>query len=124
MQKTLRITNITYDHIASDEQMKILKSFKKDFPLFAGFNNRTSGWFIKPQRKAIYDEIIKLVFAKWNESKRFNNNCPDWFVKETCIEFYANAFKRKLQEIEFEYLIKRYRRLENAVKKLHKETNV
>lgn len=118
------ITAITYEYISSDEQLKVVKSLKSDFTLFAGFNNRTSQWFIKPQRKAVYDEITKLFFAQWNESTRFNNNCPDWFVKTICGEFFAMAFKRKLQDIELEYLIKRYRRLENAVKKLHKEANV
>lgn len=119
-----KITAVTYEFINSDEQLKHLKTFNKDFALFAGFNNRTSGWFKKPERKAIYDEISKLAFARWNESTRFNNNCPDWFVKTICGEFFAIAFKRKLQDIEFEYLIKRYRRFENAVKKLHKEANV
>lgn len=115
-------TAVNYEFISLEDQLNLLKSFRKDYGLFAGFNNRTSGWFKKPKRKAIYDEIVKLAFAHWNEAVRFNNKCPDWYVKCVCTEFYALAFRRHLRDSEFEYLIKRYRRLENSVKKLHKET--
>lgn len=108
---TRKIDAVEFDFPSVEECEAELKSHKASFPIFGGFNNRTSGWMTHPKRKPIYEIFPRLIFAAWNESQRLDNDCSEVEVRNRCNEIYAKCFRRKVQDLEFVRILKGFKRI-------------
>lgn len=102
---------VDFDFPSEEECEADLKSHKASFPMFGGFNNRTSGWMTHPKRKPIYEIIPRLIFASWNEDPRLDNDFCDVEVRNRCNKIYAKCFRRKVQDLEFEKILRGFKRI-------------
>lgn len=96
-----------------------LKSQKASFPMFGGFNNRTSGWMIHPKRKHVYEIISRLIFATWNESLRLDNDCCEVEVRSHCNKIFEKCFRRKVQDLELIKVLKGFKNLHKQALSSH-----
>ncbi|WP_147473657.1 hypothetical protein [Pseudomonas ficuserectae] len=108
---TRKIKAVNFDFISGEECEIELKSHKSSFPIFAGFNNRTSRWMTHPKRKPVYEIIPRLIFATWNESLRLDNDCCEVKVRSRCNEIFEKYFRRKVQDLEFVKILKGFKRI-------------
>ena len=102
---------VDFDFPSGEECEIELKSHKAQFPFFAGFNNRTSGWMTHPKRKPVYEIIPRFIFATWNEDPRLDNDCCDVEVRNRCNEIYAKCLRRKVQDFKFVKILKDFKRI-------------
>ncbi|MEN4750707.1 hypothetical protein ABEH28_13165 [Pseudomonas sp. Ps21-P2] len=102
---------VDFEFVSSEECETELTSYKASFPIFAGFNNRTSGWMTHPKRKPVYEIISRLIFATWNESLRLDNDCCDVAVRSRCNEIFEKYFRRSVQDLEFVKILKGFKRI-------------
>ncbi|RMS11898.1 hypothetical protein ALP72_02261 [Pseudomonas coronafaciens pv. coronafaciens] len=105
--------------VSGEECETELNSHKASFPIFAGFNNRTSGWMTHPKRKPVYEIISRLIFATWNESLRLDNDYCEVEVRSRCNEIFENLFRRKVQDLEFVKILKGFKRIHKQALSLH-----
>lgn len=110
---------VNFDFISGEVCEAELKSHKASFPIFAGFNNRTSGWMTHPKRNPVYEIIPQLIFATWNESLRLDNDCCDVAVRSRCNEIFEKYFRRKVQDLEFVKILKGFKRIHREALQRH-----
>jgi len=108
---------VLFGFMSREECEAELKTHKSSFSMFAGFNNRTSGFMIHPKRKPVYEIISRLMFATWNEYLRFDNDCCDVQARYLCDDIFKKCFRRKVQDLEFEKIFKAFNRIYKAALK-------
>lgn len=113
---------VLFDFMSREECEAELKTHKSSFPMFAGFNNRTSGFMIHSKRKPVYELISRLMFATWNECLRCDNDCCDVQAKYLCNDIFKKCFRRKVQDLEFEKIFIAFNRIYKAALKSNSHT--